>query len=320
MLSLPNKLLNLMKGLNETSGSSTTHNIIFRKVSYDWQETPIDWIPNELFASHFINTLHLILPGGEFWMCRMLNKALPSITDEKLREDVQRFVRQEAMHARTHDTAAIKYLRSYGLIPEVYTRHVAWVYDQVLGDKPFGLKLSATLEKKWLVYRIGCMASLEHLTCILGQYALDQRVWDNAGADPAMLDLLRWHGAEEVEHRCVAFDVHQHLGGTYLGRFPATAFIAITLLGFWVYGASEIMKKHPEISKNPTPYKLWFWTQWYKASDKNLLPGFFWLMSQMKGFLRINYNPVEEGSTEKALAYLKNSLGYLQALREDSIH
>lgn len=309
-----NKLFKLTKGLQRASGSSTPHNIIFRKVSYNWEETPIDWIPNEPFASHFLNTLHLILPGGEFWMCRMLNKALPSITDEKLREDVQRFIRQEAMHARTHDTAAIKYMRTYGLIPEVYTRHVAWVYDQVLGDKPFGIELPSALEEKWLVYRIGCMASLEHLTCILGQYALNQNTWENSGADPAMLDLLRWHGAEEVEHRCVAFDVHKHLGGTYLGRFPATAFVAFSLIGFWIYGASEIMKKHPEISKKPTPLKPWFWIQWYQASEKDLLPGFFWLASQMKGFLKMNYNPIEEGSTEQALAYLNNSLGYLQAL------
>ncbi|EUA34412.1 putative metal-dependent hydrolase family protein [Mycobacterium xenopi 4042] len=26
-----------------------------------------------------------------------------------------------------------------------------------------------------------------------------------------MLDLLRWHGAEEVEHKAVAFDTMKHL-------------------------------------------------------------------------------------------------------------
>ena len=31
------------------------------------------------------------------------------------------------------------------------------------------------------------------------------------GPDPVMFDLLRWHGAEEVEHRSVAFDLFQHL-------------------------------------------------------------------------------------------------------------
>lgn len=320
MFKLRIKLLNLMNGLGKKKGSSSPHNIIFRKVSYDWNEAPIDWIPNEPFASHLINTMHLLLPGGELWMCRMLNKALPSITDEKLREDVKRFINQEAMHARTHETAAIKYMRSYNLIPEVYTRRVEWLYDKVLDDKPFGIELSTRLEKKWLIYRIGCMAALEHLTCILGQYALDQRTWDNANANPAMLDLLRWHGAEEVEHRCVVFDVYKYLGGSYLGRFPATASIAVVVTGLWLYGASEIIKQHPAISESPTPLKPWFWTEWSKATNKDLLPGFLWLISQMKGFLHINYNPIDEGSTEQALAYLSTSLGYLQALREDAAH
>ena len=38
------------------------------------------------------------------------------------------------------------------------------------------------------------------------------------GSDPVMLDLLRWHGAEEVEHRSVAFELFQHVSGSYVRR------------------------------------------------------------------------------------------------------
>lgn len=30
-----------------------------------------------------------------------------------------------------------------------------------------------------------------------------------------MLDMLRWHGAEEVEHKAVAFDTMKHLRAGY---------------------------------------------------------------------------------------------------------
>jgi uncharacterized protein len=33
---------------------------------------------------------------------------------------------------------------------------------------------------------------------------------DAIGTDPVMLDMLRWHGAEEVEHKAVAFDTMKH--------------------------------------------------------------------------------------------------------------
>jgi len=46
------------------------------------------------------------------------------------------------------------------------------------------------------------------------KWVLDADGLDEA-MHPMMLDLVRWHGAEEVEHRCVAFDVYQHLGGGY---------------------------------------------------------------------------------------------------------
>lgn len=89
-----------------------------RNVKFDWSETPIDWIPNEPYASYFINEINLILPAGEFWFCRLYNKALPLVTDEKLKEDVRGFIKQEAMHARGHSSATEEYLAARGIKTE----------------------------------------------------------------------------------------------------------------------------------------------------------------------------------------------------------
>ena len=85
--------------------SNTKGRLIPRKVQFDWEQTPTDWIPGHPFASYFINEINTILPAGEFWFCRLYNKALPYVTDAKLRDDIQMFMRQEAMHARAHSAA-----------------------------------------------------------------------------------------------------------------------------------------------------------------------------------------------------------------------
>ncbi len=91
-------------------GSSISYFIQPRKVKFKWQATPIDWIPNQPFASYFVNEINNILPAGEFWFCRLYNKVLAQITDEKLKHDVQAFIRQEAMHAQAHNSANKEYL------------------------------------------------------------------------------------------------------------------------------------------------------------------------------------------------------------------
>jgi uncharacterized protein len=63
--------------------SSIAYTIKPRKVKFEWQDSPIDWIPNHPFASYFINEINMILPAGEFWFCRLYNKVLPQISDEK---------------------------------------------------------------------------------------------------------------------------------------------------------------------------------------------------------------------------------------------
>ena len=36
-----------------------------RKVRFEWSNTPLHWVPDDPFATHFWNALHLILPEGE---------------------------------------------------------------------------------------------------------------------------------------------------------------------------------------------------------------------------------------------------------------
>jgi len=160
---------------NKSSVSNTEGRLIPRKVQFDWAETPLEWIPGQPFASHFINEINMILPAGEFWFCRLYNKALPYVTDDKLRDDIQMFIRQEAMHARAHGGAIAEYLKAHGIETERNTKIMEWLFEDLLADNPLGIKTPKLLEKRWLVFRLGIIAAVEHMTCVLGNYALDNK-------------------------------------------------------------------------------------------------------------------------------------------------
>lgn len=291
-------------------GSSITYQIKPRKVKFDWQNTPIDWVPKQPFVSYFINEINNILPAGEFWFCRLYNKVLPQITDEKLATDVKAFIRQEAMHAQAHGSANKEYLTVRNIDITRNLKLMDLLFGQLLADQPFAYALPQALEHHWDLFRLGIVATVEHMTCVLGKYALENTHWAELGADPNMLDLVKWHGAEEIEHRTVAFDLYRHLGGGYISRYYQSVIVITAVLGLWVDGAAHIMRQDPRFaSQQPAVYKPWIWREWARIAQQNhaLLPHPLWLISQQLGYLMPWYDPLHEAKTEDALAYLAHS-------------
>lgn len=294
--------------------SRSDHALNVRKVRFDWSKTPLEWIPGQPFASHFINEINLLLPAGEFWFCKVYNQALPLITDDKLRADVQGFIRQEAMHARAHAGATAEYLNAHGIETESNTRREDWIFERLLCDQPFGRKLPRWAERQWLLFRLGIIAAIEHMTCVLGKYALENRQWDDAGADPVLLDLVRWHGAEEVEHRCVAFDLYRHLGGRYPSRYYLASVAMPLVFGFWVEGAAHIMRQDPRFAdRKPSALRPWIWREWYRVSRTGYLPSPLWLARRELPFFSPWYDPFQEADTQQALDYLEGSPAAMRA-------
>ena len=161
-------------GRRKLSASTSDVTIEPRKVEFDLSRTPLEWLPGQPFASQLINAAHLFVPEGEFTFCRLFNQALPYVTDDKLRQDIKAFIRQEAMHARSHENAVSNYLQRHGIETAVYTQRMQWLFGEgPLGDKPFGIHLPKRLDCQWLLFRIGMIAALEHTTCVFGNYLLN---------------------------------------------------------------------------------------------------------------------------------------------------
>jgi predicted metal-dependent hydrolase len=110
----------------------------------------------------------------------------------------------KAIASRGHDVKA--YLRFYELC----------MYGVVERATPKALRLAST-------------AALEHMTATLAEVALTRPLLANA--HPEIARMLRWHAAEEIEHRSVAFDVLQKVDPRMRTRVVGLS-VGLATLGF----------------------------------------------------------------------------------------
>ncbi|MBE1537783.1 metal-dependent hydrolase [Actinomadura algeriensis] len=277
-----------------------------RRVKFDWADTPLHWIPGEPVATHFINVLHLLLPAGERWFVHVYKQALPLVEDdERLYREVKGFMGQEAVHAYSHQGVLDRQMLAQGLDPRPLTRRIEWMFKRILGDRP---PVPGMSRRRWLKLRIGIIAGIEHYTAVLGQWILDARALDDAGADPTMLDLLRWHGAEEVEHRSVAFDVYEHVSGAYAQRVRSF-FIGLIAMPLAVYaGAAYLCHADPTLHGVRPRVR-----DYLRAVRRGLFPGNRFMIAAARTYLRRDYHPSAECSTRRAVEYLSTSPAALAA-------
>lgn len=136
---------------------------------------------------------------------KSLRRVLPRIRDDRLREELDRFCRQEAQH---------------------YQRHIDF-NNVVLAHGYRGLEQMVDALRREMedLLREGndrrCVGYVEGFESYTTQFALrmiESGLYDHRRTHPAFGSLFKWHMLEEIEHRNVAFDVYQHLYGDYLYR------------------------------------------------------------------------------------------------------
>lgn len=266
-----------------------------RKVRFAWADVPRDWLPSDLPTQLVIDAIHLLLPAGERWFCTVFNQVADRITDPALRAELDGFIRQEGWHARSHADVLAHFAR-HGVPAHDLTAEVEWVFGTLGGDRPF---TSRFWKARWLEFRVALIAAIEHLTCVLGMWILHARKLDEAGAHPTMLDLLRWHGAEEVEHRCVAFDVATAIGIRWPRRVIAYAIVIPIFTWLWARGARRLGLHHG----GATPS----WRGFYRAGRRGIVPSVGYLARASLRYLSPWYDPRHEGSDQAAHDYFARS-------------
>jgi predicted metal-dependent hydrolase len=277
-----------------------TAKIRARRTRFDLGATPRVWIPGDPQTTHLIDSLHVVLPPGERWFCDVLRDALPLITDPKLKDDVRGFIGQEGTHAKAHDLG-LEHLARHGID---LRREVAWIDRRRVGLRKLGKRLPARLQRRILRHELGAIATIEHFTAVLGVWIVDSPALDEAGTDPAMLDLLRWHGAEEVEHRSVAFDAYQHVDGGYPKRVVHGLIGAVVVtVGLFAVGL-RINQLDPTTDR-------FSYRAYKRAVAAGRMPDMLAAASSIREYIKRDYHPSRCGTEQvpTALAYLEASPG-----------
>lgn len=267
-----------------------------RDVEFDWANLPFHYVPGEPMATHVLNVLHLLLPAGEEFFVDVFKKALPLIKDDQLRLDVQGFIGQEAMHSQAH-SGVLAHFDAQGIDLKPFTDQVRWLFEKLLGEKPHR---SQRRQHSWLLEQVAFISAIEHYTAVLGEWILDSPELDAVGTDPMMLDMLRWHGAEEVEHKAVAFDTMKHLRAGYWRQVRAQLAVTPVLTLLWIRGVRFMYSVDPCVR----PGTKVRWRDFLRAARRGLVPKPRRLIGVVGSYYRPGFHPSQLGGLERAVDYL----------------
>lgn len=197
-------------------------------------QIPKHWISENAVATHIINSLNLLFPEGERFFIRSLKPFLDQLDDPTLKARSQAFMAQEFQHGRSHEQF-IDILRSQGFELDGFMKWYERIaFKWIEGTLPPKLNLAVT-------------AAVEHFTAAFAELALETAFLESF-AHPGAADLFRWHAAEEIEHKSVAYDVLQSVAPGYARRMAGLAIATATLGGFWFTGTALLLRQDKDVS------------------------------------------------------------------------
>ena len=209
---------------NDTNGKRRP--LPVRKTRRDFGGVPADWHNGSLLLSAIADGVNLLFPHGERFFVRSVRAFEDAIESPELKAQLRGFYGQEGAHAREHERY-FTILRERGVPIDDFLRRFDATIRFAERNVPAVWSLAAT-------------AAADHYTAIMAHYALS--TGDLDGAHPEMRDLLKWHAAEEIEHKAVAFDVLQEIDPSLRTRVIGLVIATAFLFPAWVVGTGLVLR------------------------------------------------------------------------------
>ncbi len=180
--------------------------ITVRKIRFSF-DGPIDFdLDDQTFSSTMsMLALSLTMPYLEPYLIRTMRPAIEKISDPQLAEDARRFSQQEGHHYRNH---------------ALFNKQIRAQFEEQTSNAILAIEeaLEADYQRftktKSLRFNLAYAEGFEAMTCASALAMAEHGGFDRAEGMPGG-EIWAWHMAEEIEHRAVAFDVYDHLVGSY---------------------------------------------------------------------------------------------------------
>ena len=206
--------------------NSTKIDIPVRHPKFNFSKSIVYKKTGVRMIAHFLDAMSITFPVGEPFFITSVKYFEKEITNKELLEKVNQFYGQEVSHTAEHVT-----------------------YNKMLERQGYNIEKlihsfdtrKAHLERQNLRFRrqrmLAITVGLEYLIALMADELLNTpEVLE--GFDRTHADIWRWHSIEEVEHKAVAFDVYNAIGGYYSER--VTFLFIITLVLVFLVGKNFI--------------------------------------------------------------------------------
>lgn len=257
------------------------------------------WHSGDAFRTAYYNALSMSFPAGEQRFIDSVKAAAERLPSEPqhaaLREHLRDFCAQEATH-----------------------RHVHAQFNAELARQGYTNALEGRINARYEQYKdinpmhhLGVTVAYEHYTAVLSE-ALLARPELTAGMTPEMQRIWRWHALEETEHKAVAFDLYQALGGNHYWRVRWFFFVTLQF-AVDVLRQTALNLRHDKALLKPG---TWFSAAQFFFGRPSRGGGWFWLTAKpLLDFVRRDFHPWQHDNAVVAARYAQDHMGDWRLVR-----
>jgi predicted metal-dependent hydrolase len=185
-----------------------------RRVRFDLagDDVPFNWQPQRPAFAMQCNLITFFAPGFEKFIVDATREAIPLMRDEKVAEEANAYLRQEAQHSAAHTSHFRALARRWPGLQQTMDEVVA-SFDHLTATRP-------------LAWRLGYTAVIEATFTPYFKVFLDHEDKLFAPGDERVASLFLWHFVEEIEHRSSALMVYDAVHDSYPYRLKTIVGVA----------------------------------------------------------------------------------------------